>query len=176
MEVGLSPGDFLLDGDPAPSPKGGRNPTIFGPCLLWPSAWIDHDATWYGGRPWPRRHCVRWGRTSPKMQQPQFSAHVYCGQTAVCIRIPLGTEIGLSLSDIVLDGDPAPLHKGAQPPIVCQYPLWPNGWMDQDVTWYGGKSRSRRLCVRLGRSCFRPKRGPAPSFRLVSIVAKRLDG
>jgi len=25
---------------------------------------------------------------------PQFSAHVYCGQTAVCIRIPLGTEVG----------------------------------------------------------------------------------
>jgi len=27
MEVGLSPGDFVLDGDPAPSPhKGGRAP------------------------------------------------------------------------------------------------------------------------------------------------------
>jgi len=23
MEVGLSPGEFVLDGDPAPSPKGG---------------------------------------------------------------------------------------------------------------------------------------------------------
>jgi len=23
MDVGLSPGDFVLDGDPAPSPKGG---------------------------------------------------------------------------------------------------------------------------------------------------------
>jgi len=31
----------------------------------------------------------------------QFSAHVYCGQTAVCIRIPLGTKVGLSLGDIV---------------------------------------------------------------------------
>jgi len=39
---------------------------------------------------------------------PQFSAHVYCGQTAVCIRIPLGTDVGLSLDDIVLDGEPAP--------------------------------------------------------------------
>ena len=40
----------------------------------------------------------------------QFSVHVYCGQTAVglCIRIPLATEVGLSLGDIVLDGDPAP--------------------------------------------------------------------
>jgi len=38
---------------------------------------------------------------------PQFSAHFYCGETAVCIRIPLGTVVGLSLWDIVLDGDPA---------------------------------------------------------------------
>jgi len=35
MELGLVPGDFVLDGDPvAPSPKGGRTPQIFGPCLL----------------------------------------------------------------------------------------------------------------------------------------------
>ena len=47
---------------------------------------------------------------SPKEgTDPQVSAHVYCGQTAVCIRISLGTEVGLSLGDIVLDGDPAPL-------------------------------------------------------------------
>ena len=27
MEVGLSPGDFVLDGDPAPSPKRGKAPS-----------------------------------------------------------------------------------------------------------------------------------------------------
>jgi len=51
MELGISPGDFVLDGDPALSP-------IFGPCLLRPNSSIDQDATWYGGRPRPRRHCV----------------------------------------------------------------------------------------------------------------------
>jgi len=62
------PGDFVLDGDPAPPQKGA---------------------------------------------QPQFSAHIYCGETVVCIRIPLSTEVGLSLGDIVLDGDPAlPPIKG----------------------------------------------------------------
>jgi len=45
---------------------------------------------------------------SPKVAHPQFLTHVYCGQTAVCIRIPLGTEVDLSLGDIVLDGDAAP--------------------------------------------------------------------
>jgi len=39
---------------------------------------------------------------------PQFSAHVYCGQTAAWIKMPLGTKVGLGLVDIVLDGDPAP--------------------------------------------------------------------
>jgi len=28
--------------------------------------------------------------------------------------------------------------------------LWPNGYMDQDATWYGGIPRPRRLCVRWG--------------------------
>jgi len=26
---------------------------------------MDQDTTWYGGRPRPRRHCVRWGPSSP---------------------------------------------------------------------------------------------------------------
>jgi len=37
----------------------------------------------------------------------QFSAHVYCGQTAGCISIPLGTEVGIGPGDIELDGDQA---------------------------------------------------------------------
>jgi len=69
----------------------------------WHLAWIE---------PRPRRHCVRCGPSSlPKQgtQLPrQFSAHVYCGQTAVCVSIPLGTEVGLSLCDTVLGGDLAP--------------------------------------------------------------------
>jgi len=36
---------------------------------------------------------------------PQFSAHFYCGQTAACIKMPLGMEVGLSPGDILLDGE-----------------------------------------------------------------------
>jgi len=43
-----------------------------------------------------------------KGQSPQFSAHVYCGQTAAWIKMPLGMEVGLGPGHIVLDGDPAP--------------------------------------------------------------------
>jgi len=38
MEVGLGPGNIVLDGDLAPLPeKGAENPPIFGRCLLWPN-------------------------------------------------------------------------------------------------------------------------------------------
>jgi len=37
---------------------GTQPPSIFGPCLLWPKNWMDQDATWWGGRPRPRGHCV----------------------------------------------------------------------------------------------------------------------
>jgi len=46
----------------------------------------------------------------------QFSAHFYCGQTAGCIKMPVGMEVGLSPGDFMLDGDPAPTQKGGGAP------------------------------------------------------------
>ena len=63
-KVSLSRCDIEL-GTPFSLPKMGQCPPIFGPCLLWPDAWIDQDATWYEGRPRPRPHCARWGPSSP---------------------------------------------------------------------------------------------------------------
>ena len=91
-DVDLSPGDFVLDGDPA-EPSGGA---------------------------------------------PQFSAHVYFGQTAGWIKMALGMEVGFGPVHIVrvLDRDTAPLpRKGVEPPIFGPRLLWPNGCMDQDATW-----------------------------------------
>jgi len=45
--------------------------------------------------------------------------HVYCGQTAEWIRIPLGKDVALGPGDFVLDGDPAPPRKGTE-----QYPTF----------------------------------------------------
>jgi len=89
--------------------------------VLWPNGWMDQDATWYGGSPRPRRHCVRWGVTQlpPRKgtQQPHslplHIAHVYYGQTAGWIRIPLCTDTGLAPHGIVLDGNLAtPTERG----------------------------------------------------------------
>jgi len=186
-------------GTQLPSPKRGQSPPIFGKYLLWPNgwmdqhatgkggrpqpkrrcvrwgpsspppkeggapqlsahvycgldAWIDQDVAWHGGRSRPRPHCARWGPTSPspKGAQPQFSAHICCGQMAGWIKIPLGREVGLIPSDIVLDGNPAPppLRRGRSPPIFGPGLLWPHGWMDEGVTWYGRRPQPRPHCVR----------------------------
>jgi len=88
--------------------------------------WIKMN--WYGGKLRPKRHYVRWEPSSPFPKQgPQFSAHVYCGQTAAWIKMPLGMEVGLDPGHIVLDGYPAlPFQKRHSPVIFGPY-LWPNG-------------------------------------------------
>ena len=43
---------------------------------------------------------------------------VYSGQMVGCIKMPLGTDIGLRPGDIVLDGDPAvPMERGTAAPL-----------------------------------------------------------
>jgi len=120
VDVGLSSGDFVLDGDPTLSPKSGSSHSpIFRKFLLCPNGWMHDDDTWYGGRPKPRGLCVRWGPSPKKWAEPppQFSAHVYYGQTAGWIKMALGMEVGLCPCHIVLDGESAPLpQKGGRTP------------------------------------------------------------
>jgi len=59
---------------------------------------------------------------------PQFSVHVYCGQTAGWMKTPTDTEVDLGPGYIVLNWDPARPAKGAQqPPSPLLGPciLWP---------------------------------------------------
>jgi len=72
---------------------------------------------------------------------PKFSAHLYCGEMAACIKMPLDMKLGLGPGDFVLDPyltqsrlgrglasyplPPSP--KGAQPTIFGPYLLRPNG-------------------------------------------------
>ena len=72
---------------------------------------------------------------TPKGVEPPILAHVYCGQTAVWIKMPLGTEVGLGLRDIefdVIDVDPGtPRKKGTPTP--------PNFWpMSIVAKWLDG--------------------------------------
>jgi len=67
-EIGLSTGHIVLDGDPALPRKGAHQPPGTFRCLQTQVEFVcNADATLYGGRPQPSLHCVRWGRSSPRM-------------------------------------------------------------------------------------------------------------
>ena len=64
-----------------------------------PNGW--RDETWHAGKPRPG-HIVLDGDPAPRPQRgtaPPFSAHICCGQTAGCIKMPLGMDVGLSPGD-----------------------------------------------------------------------------
>jgi len=129
MEVGLSPGDFVLHGDPAPYPKRGGVPPNFRPTSIMAklaAAWIkmplgtevglglrdivfDVDPTQL-----PQKK-----KSTPTPYPTQFLA-VYCGQMAGWMKTPLGTEVDLGPSHIVLDGVPAPA-KGTTTPLLSDH-------------------------------------------------------
>jgi len=108
-----------------------HSPPIFGPYLLWPNGSMDQDATWCGGRPRPRRHCVRWGPSSlsPKMGHnlPVFG---------LCLLWPNGCPDQPATwhggrprprPHWARWGPSSPPPKGAQPPSFSARLLWPNG-------------------------------------------------
>jgi len=56
---------------PPPKKKGGTAPNFRSVSVVVIKGWMDQDTTWYGGRPQPRPHCVRWGPSFPlKRAQP----------------------------------------------------------------------------------------------------------
>ena len=80
---------------------------------------MRQDAIWYGGRPRPTGQCSMLTQLPPEKghtHPTQFLAHVYCGQMDGCMKTPLGTEVDLVRSHIVLDGVPPPAKGPQQPP------------------------------------------------------------
>ena len=130
-------------------------------------------------------HIVLDGDLAPLLKRaaeppPQFSAHFYCGQTAGCIKIPLGMDVGLSPGDCVRwRPNPPPQKGGGAPQIFGPCVLWPNGWMDQDATWYGGRPQPRGLWVKWGPSPPHKREAEAGgrirNLWPMAIVAERLD-
>jgi len=165
------PGHIVLDGDPVSLPqKGGRAaPRNFRPIstvmpLGREGGLGPDDIVLYEDTAPPRGH------------SPQLSAHVYCGQTTVCIRIPFGTEVGLRLGDIVLDAGPAsPPIKGHSPQFSANVRCGQTaGWTKMPL--------GTEVCLSPGDFVFdgdptplEKKGTPPPNFWPMSIVAKLLD-
>jgi len=98
MEVGLGPGDFVSDGDPAALPKKGRSPQFSAHVSCGQTAaLIKMQLGTEAGL--GLRNVVFDGDPAPpplKGYSPQFSANVRCGQTAGWTKMPLGMEVGRS--------------------------------------------------------------------------------
>ena len=99
-------------GTQPPLQKGRRAPSpIFGPFLLWPNSWMDPDGTWHGGGPSSRPQC---GPSSlPEKGAsplPNFWPISTVAKRLDASRCHLvwRLEVGLSLGDFVLDGEPSP--------------------------------------------------------------------
>jgi len=175
MEVNLSPGDLVLDEEPAHLPKRGRSPPLSkfsahvycGQTAAWikmplgTEVGLGSDDIVLHEDPAPTPH--------KRGHSPQFSAHFYCAQTAGCIKMPLGLQVGLSPDNFVVDGDPAAprlrdtVLDGDLPkiPLGMEVFLGPgdfvfngdpatprkkaNSWMHQDATWYVGRYEPRQF-------------------------------
>jgi len=100
------------------------------------------------------------------MSPTQFAVHVYCGQMAAWMKMPIGTEVGLGLRNIVFDVDPATPRKKAHPhpPNFGVCLLWPNGGTDEHAAWYGSRHRPRPHCTRRGSSSHERGTAPPPLF------------
>ena len=80
---------------------------------------MDQDATRYGGRPRPRRQCVRWGPSShfeSREPLPQIFGPCLLWPKGWVDQDAHGMEVGLSPSDFVLDGDPVTSPKRRRSP------------------------------------------------------------
>jgi len=170
-EVGLGPGDFVLDGDSAPPPEKGAQPPKFSTHVYCGQTGERIKMALGMEVGFGPGHILLDGDPAPPSQKgaeaPIFGPFLLW---------PI-MEVGLGTGHIVLDRDsaPPPQKKGAQPPNFRPL-FWPDSSMDQHATWYGGRPRPGRHCVRWGSSSPLRKRGHSsfPNFRPMSIVAKRL--
>jgi len=105
--------------------------------------------------------------TIKNVSWPHFSwATLYCGQTAAWIKMPLGTQVGLGLRYIVVDGVQFLAN------VRCrQTAAWTKVPLGMEVAFGPGD-----FVFDEDPATPRPKKSTPPNFRPMSIVAKRLDG
>jgi len=162
--VGLGPSHIVLDGDPAPPKRSTASPNFRPMSILTKQLnWMNYDATWYEGRPRPRRHCVT--RPDSSLRYRRYINHLLTYLLTYLFTYLHGNRA------------PPPQKGGTTAPQFLDHVFCQNGWMDQDATWYGGSLGS-------GHSVLDGDPAPPPSpkgaqqtsFRPMSIVAQWLDG
>jgi len=147
---------------------------------------MHQDATWYGCRPQPSGLVLDGDLVPlPKKGPPNFRPMFIVAIRLDGSRCHLARRWPQPRRLCVRWGPSPPLHKGggAPSPIFGPFLLWPNGWMHQDATWYGGSPQPRGLWVRWGPILPFQKGGGGggrrqspPNFQPMAIVAGWLDG
>jgi len=169
MEVGLGPVHIMLDGDTAP-PKRGRAPQFLSHlycgqtagCIQMPLGMEiglspgDFVVRW-GPSPYPKR-----GGAPPNFRPTCVVAKQLHGSR--CHLLRSYTSAYATLCSMWTQLPPEKGHNHPHP-IFGPCLLWPNGWMDEDASWYGSRPRPRPHCSRR-----------SPSSRERGIAAPRLFG
>jgi len=184
MQVGLSPGHIMSDGDPAPPPPNGHSHQFSAHiCCGQMAAWIkmplgtevslgpgdfvlDEDPA-PGGPP------QKEGGARPKFSALVLWSNGWMDQDGAC------TEVALSSGDFLLDGDLAPSPKRRRSPLpkfsAHFYCGQRAGWIKMALGMEVGLGPGHIFLD--GDLAPLPKKGtePIPNFRTIYIVAKRLD-
>jgi len=183
MEVGLSPSDFVLDGDQLP-PKGAQSPQFSanvrcGQTTGWTKMAFDMevvlgpgDFVFDGDRATPG--------TEGTPTTTQFLAHVYYGQTAGWMKTPLGTEVDLGPGHIILDGVPALHETGtAAPHLFGPCLLWPRSPISATAELLCKRSPKNRYSsqetVRVNKPLFRELCKTAEPIEMPLGLLSRMD-
>ena len=153
MEVGLTPGHTVLDGDhhpkghstPVPPPEFSAHVSC-GQAAGWIKMPFGREINLS-----PGNNVLDGDPTPPSKngaQHPQLWP-MYCSQTAGWIKMPLGTELDLRPGHIVSDGAQLPPGKGhSGPPLFGRCLLWPNGRPSQLLLSSCWKSSATTDCKR----------------------------
>jgi len=116
--------------------------------VLWPNGWMDQDGTWYGGRPWPRRRCVRSEPSSPlKWAQPPIFGPCLLWPNGLMDQDATWYKGRLRPMPHCVRREPSSPPKGAQqplPPLFGPCLLWPRSLLSSCTN---GRPRTAHICA-----------------------------
>jgi len=125
---------------------------------------MDQDDTSHGGGPGPG-HIVLDGEPVPLPKKgaeqggraPNFRPIFIVAKRLDASRCQLVWRWASAQATLCSMGTQVPPEQSAHPLSPSFWPmfLWPNGWMDEDATWYGSRTRPRPHCIRRGPSSAR---------------------
>ena len=139
-EVDLGPGHIVSDGacTAAPPPSSTYvycGKTVAHLSYYWALCYITEKLTWPLKIKWTR-HIRKWLKI-PTRRRKIFKSELKKKLRRRRRVVKKSQSQSKKFDAIDVPLYPSPKGGGAPSPIFGPFLLWPNGWMHQDVTWYG---------------------------------------